>query len=348
MEIQRRMEQRIGTILHGALGDYYEQLCAIRAVRRAMPGTRWVGFYKDEQEFRLLRHFELDMLDEVHPAAAVADVPVDRFYQYQVRDIELQQDIISRLPDQVRNKFDQSVNLKPWHEIRRHDFSKSPMALGLSDLGKEFLPICNRLNGIDDELFKNKLTIGYLWRHRGKGADAVKPIFQRSVEWILQTKSELFSRLVTEHNAHVIVAGMKRVQHDEETRRILDTYGFLQGSYKGKYTEHALDIPAANVTYLKGLGFAAEMEIMDRCDLLMMMPSGFSEALWMRRRTPVVLLDPPPVYMAKIFWNRMPLFDNYAARYAWYNTVTPHTADNVVRFLTKENLLMRREKGWNL
>jgi hypothetical protein len=37
-------------------------------------------------------------------------------------------------------------------------------------------------------------------------------------------------------------------------------------------------------------------------------PSGFTEGLWLKRGRDTVLMDPPPHYLAKIAYHRMPLF----------------------------------------
>src|SRR3989339_407259 len=336
-------EKVIGTILHGALGDYYEQLLAIRIERESRNGEKWIGFYKEEREFRIISHFNIDMLEECYPVERLQEIQVDEYFQFQVKDSELRADIFDKLPRDKRAMFDLKTNNKPWAWIRKHDFASSGLELSLSALGKEFLPVSMQLNGIDESIFGRKFTVGYLWRYRSESG-AVKNYFQKSADWIIKSKSELFRRLINENGAHIFVAGMHRQVHSPEVLATLTKYGFHAGSYKGKYTDMVLDLPPSNVTYLKGVGFAAEMELMSRCDLLVMMPSGFSEALWMKRKVPVLLTDPPPGYLAKMVWNRMPLFDNLSLDYAYNNMFVSHTADNMMKFLEKKALLSKKRR----
>jgi len=329
----------IGTIIHGALGDCYEQLIAIKINKTLITNTKWIGFFAVKERMDAMVHFNLEMLDEFYQIEEIGNVNVDEFYQFQIKDIELRTGVLDHLDDNVRAKFDFEKNILPWHTLRSFDYAKGGLSLELSDTGKSYLPLCCRLNNVSDELFITKFTIGFLWRYRSKGG-AVNPLFQRSKEWILKTKSELFNELIDKYNAHIIIAGMdKGEQLSGEMLEAQKVAGVVNGEYKSKFTSDALDIPSDGCTYLKGLGYAAEMEIMSRCDLLLLMPSGFSEPLWMRHSNKVLIMDPPPVYMAKIWRNRMPLFNNKKLAYAWFNTFIPHTKDNVIAFL-KRNLLL--------
>lgn len=331
--------KRIGTILHGALGDYYEQLCSIKIMKTSMPEAKWIGFFAVKERMDAMVHFDLSMLHEVYSAEEIERVDVDEFFQFQIKDIELTEDILDHLPDKIREKFDLNTNILPWHTIRSFDFTISGLSLELSETGKAYLPLCYSLNKVTEELLNSKFTVGFLWRYRSKGG-AVNPLFQRSKEWILKTKSELFNELITKYNAHIIIAGMDK--GEQPSGDILDAQkvaGVVNGEYKSKFTNDTFDTPSDHCTYLKGLGYAAEMEIMSRCDLLLLMPSGFSEPLWMRHCNKVLVMDPPPVYMAKIWRNRMPLFNNNKLAYAWFNTFTPHTKDNVITFLERNSLL---------
>lgn len=333
------MAKRIGTVIHGALGDCYEQLCVVKNIRTTNPGGKWIGFFAVKERLEAMRHFELDMLDEVYGADQLPNVPVDEFYQFQINDIELRQELLDRLPDEIRNKFNFKTNILPWHVLRSIDYSKSGFGLELSQAGTSYLPLCCDLNGVTEALFTSKFTVGYLWRYR-VGGGAVSPMFQKSQEWILRTKSELFNELIEKYNAHIIIAGMGKTSDSVPCEHNAAAAGVVAGEYQSKYTESRLNIPGDCCTYLKGLGYAAEMAIMSRCDLLLMMPSGFSEPLWMRRNTPAVLIDPPPVYLAKLWRHRMPFFNNLQLDYALYN-ITSHTKENVLKFLLRHKLLNR-------
>jgi len=330
-------KKRIGTIIHGALGDCYEQLCAIRKLRQRDQTNSWVGFFAVKERLDAMRHFKLDMLDEIHLAEEISVINVDYFYQFQVKDCELKSEVIDVLPDSIKSKFDLKHNKKPWSFIRLHDFRHSVLELELSDAGKDYLPICFKENGIDPAIFGRDLTIGYLWRYRSSGG----AYFQHPKDWIMRTKSELFRRLIDEHGARILICGMNKDAGTNEAipEDILTRAGFVKGEYMSKFAEARLDLPQDRCTYLKGIGYAAEMEIMSRCDLLLMMPSGFSEALWMKQKAPVVLIDPPPDYMLRLAWNRMPLFNNNNPRYFYHNNFVKHSERNVIKFLKQRKLL---------
>lgn len=331
--------QILGTIIHGALGDCYEQLCAIKLLKLTMPDTKWIGFFAVSERMDAMVHFKLDMLDEVYKIDVIESVHVDKYFQFQIKDAELNDEVLNRLSNKLRIKFDFKNNILPWHVLRTIDYENGGIKLELSEIGKTYLPICCDLNNVSDEVFNSKFTVGFLWRYRVKGG-AVNPLFQRSKEWILKTKSELFNELIDKHNAHIIVAGMdKGSAQTNEITNAQKVAGVVSGEYNSKYTNDTLEILSDNVCYLKGLGYAAELEIMSRCNLLLLMPSGFSEPLWMKHSEKVVLIDPPPVYMAKLWRNNMPFFNNNKLYYRWFNTFTPHTKSNVLKFLYKNSLL---------
>ena len=340
---QERLDMKtIGTIIHGALGDCYEQLCAIRNIRKSdkYNDTRWVGFFAAQERLNAMKHFDLEMLDEIHLASNISSIDIDIFYQFQIFDGELQRDIISKLPDHLKLKFDLTHNIKPWNVIKQHDYHKAPLELCLSAIGKEYLPINAHENLVDMDMFGKRVTIGYLWRYRSPGG-AIKPYFQKSKNWIIHTKSELFKHLIKKHDAHIIICGMKKdkTHHALISKETLDKAGFVEGEYRAKCADYALDLPDNKCTYLKGLGFAAELEMISKCDIIFTMPSGFSEALWMKRPSSVLLIDPPPDYLIKIGYNRMPLFNNLIPSYMMFNNFTTHTVNNVMDFIAKKGLL---------
>ena len=127
--------ERVGTIIHGALGDCYEQLCAIKKLRQIEPSRRWIGFFAVSERLDAMRHFKLDMLDEVYMASKILSVDVDYFYQFQVKDYELRRDVIDLLPEDIKSKFDLECNKKPWNLIKSHDFKQAGLELELSDMG---------------------------------------------------------------------------------------------------------------------------------------------------------------------------------------------------------------------
>jgi len=341
----------IGTVLHGALGDYYEQLCAIKLLRnRYAHKQRWVAFFAEDHRIAAMRHFRLDMIDEYYSADMITNINVDKFVQFQIKDRELNDLILSKLPAEILAKFNLKKVLKPWTIIKDFDFRKSGLRLDLSTTGEGYVPVCMKENGISSEIFKNKFVIGYLWRYR-ESWDAINPAFQKSKSWIIQTKNELFRKLISEYNAHILICGMSR--HDSTPNQtiidadFLNSFGFRKGEYCSKYTDLSFDLPPNSCTYLRGLGYAAEMEIMSRCDLLLMMPSGFSEPLWMMRKNPVIMLDPCLDYMIKLWWNRMPFFNNLNMHYAIFNLFTSHTPEKVINFLKAQGIFPPKQKVLN-
>jgi hypothetical protein len=317
----------VGSILHGAYGDYYEQLLCLKQYKRTHPDTRLVLFFASEHRRKELAVLDLSFADEVHGAEALASVPVDRFFQFQIRDPELQSDVLAKLPDSIRAKFDDSTNHKPWSYLRGLDFSDPDVDVGLNAAGNEVLPKVMAENGLDEALFRGRFTVGFLWRYRNT-LSAISPLWQTSESVARQTKADLLGALIRRYDAHVIVAGMNVRRNQENWYRI-----------EAKFSDKDLGLPASRCTYLKGLSWALEVEIMRRCSLCLVMPSGFSEALWIKRAGPTVLVDAPPHYLVKLLWNRMPLFDINSARDWWFQFRQPHTAERVLAHLDHKGLL---------
>src|SRR6516164_2737758 len=87
----------IGSILHGAYGDYYEQLVCLKHFKRTHPADRLILFFASEHRYQELKVLDLSFADKVHAASALTSVPVDRFLQYQIKDEELQADVLAKL-----------------------------------------------------------------------------------------------------------------------------------------------------------------------------------------------------------------------------------------------------------
>jgi hypothetical protein len=110
-----------------------------------------------------------------------------------------------------------------------------------------------------------------------------------------------------------------------------------------KFTEKRLDLDTRHCTYLKGLSWGLELEIIRRCSLCVVMASGFSEALWMKRQGATVMVDTPPDYVAKLLWNRMPFFNLFHPSELYFQLRQPHTADRVLRYLKRRTFLPGRQ-----
>lgn len=291
----------LGSILHGAYGDYFEQAVCLKAFRLRHPEVKLKLFAAASHRLAELQVLDFSWADCFELWTEIPKHDIDTFFQFQVRDPELQADVLSKLSLDVLRKFDLKNNRLPWQTLR----SILPLApeqqLGLSELGRATLPNLLRENGIDPQLF-NQPTIGFLWRHRASGG-AVKPLVQSDAVELVEKYSRLFGRLIDTYGCHVLVCGMKVSRTPENMHRI-----------DAKFPKYGLDLPSEFSTYLKGLSWALELEILSGCTLCVANPSGFSEALWIKRGRGVVLLDPPPHYLAKALWHRVPLFNLQSAR----------------------------------
>lgn len=314
---------RIGSILHGAYGDYYEQLLCLKDYKRKNPGDEIVLFFASDSRLRAMRVFDLSFAGEIHSAQEIATVPVDTFRQFQVRDAELQREILSRLPEETLAKIDLNVNRKPWNCLREINLRDSASDLELSELGRSLLPGCMEQNQVDAGLFSDRLTVGFLWRHRKPG-EYLRTYGQTPEQTVLETKSDLFQRLIKRYCAHILIAGMN-FSGDRESIERTDN----------KYTEKSLNLDPEHCTYLKGLSWGLELEIMRRCSICYVMPSGFSEALWIKRNGPTILVDAEPDYLLRLLYNRMPFYNLFDASRLLFALRQPHTADRVLAFTRK-------------
>ena len=329
LALKSSQKVRIGTILHGAYGDYYEQMVAWRYLKQQNPNIELVVFYANDLRMQELAVYDHSFADEVHPRSALVSVPVDRFFQFQVLDQELQDETISPLPDEIKSQIDLQTNNKPWTYVKRA-WKESPELcdLPLSSLGEQRLPVIQEQNQIPEELFENHFTVGFLWRYRTAGG-AISEAGQTPIEVLLEERSALFRKLMEEHNAHILVCGMGIKTTDANRDRT-----------DNKYDSYQLDLPEENVTYLQGLSWALELEIIRRCSLGVMMASGFSEALWLKNQGKrIIAVDTPQHYLKKVVWNRVPFFDMLQPREFAFQLRQPHTAERVYNRLTRKNLL---------
>lgn len=328
------MVARVGSILHGAYGDYYEQLVALRYYKAKYPAVRLIVFYASDLRMSELAVFDHSFAEEVHSHTALPDVPVDRFLQFQVRAEELRSDVLDRLAPEVLAKIDLRRNLKPWNFIRSAWRADPALCdIPLSDAGQLRLPEIIVANRIPPGVFDEKFTIGFLWRYRRPGSGHISHVGQIPSELILEERSALFRRLISELDAHILTCGMS-VRTTDENRARTDN----------KYDTWSLDLPADRVTYLQGLSWGLELETLRRCDLCVVMASGFSEALWLKRRGEATLaVDTPPSYLKRLLWNRAPFFQVLSSGELSFQLRQPHTAEKVYRRLAARGLLTRRQ-----
>jgi hypothetical protein len=286
----------VASILHGAYGDYYEQAVCLKSYRLDHPEVRLKLFAADAHRFEELRTLDFSWADCFEMHTEVPRHRVDEFLQFQVRDGELQRDVFSRLSSDIVRKIDFRSNLLPWRFLRSILPLTSERQLDLSEFGRGALSVMMKENGIAPEVFQRP-TIGFLWRYRG-ASGAVRGALQADAEQLVAKYSRIFRRLIDAYGCHILVCGMK-VQRTPENKHRIDA----------KYPEYGLDLPEESCTHLKALNWAVELEILSRCTVCVANPSGFSEALWIKRGMGVILVDPPPHYLAKAVWHRAPFFN---------------------------------------
>ena len=312
------MSKRVGSIIHGALGDCYEQLVCLQKFKEENSCVTLIGFFAVENRHRAFLHYDLSLFDELYSRDMIGNIPVDEYYQFQINDDELQENIIKKLASVELNKFDLKKNVLPWKILRKHDYVVSPLTLKLSDRGLEYLKFVKNIHKIVDN---NNMKVGFLWRYRKDGINSFgqypKNIIKRNI-------SEILNYYQKYYEAHIYVCGMGagKLQNIDCYQKVLDEGGIAVGEHKYKFDEALLDIDGRNATYLMGTGYAAEMEIMSQCDLIITMPSGFSEPLWMKNPKKVVMVFSPLEYLIKLWKHRMPFFDNTTLKGKIFNSFT--------------------------
>jgi hypothetical protein len=289
-------ETVIASILHGAYGDYYEQAVCLKNLRLSQPNTRLKLFAASPHRLAELRVLDFSWADYFELFTEIPEHGIDRFFQFQAHDPELRAKVFSKLPPSVLAMVQSEPNRRPWHSLR----SILPLApaqqLGLSQAGRDLLPQVMRDNGINPNIFQGP-TVGFLWRHR-TSSGYVKSTLQVDAAQLVEKYSRLFRRLIDSHACHILICGMKVPRTPENMHRI-----------DAKYPDYGLDLPGESATHLRGLSWALELEILSRCTVCVVNASGFSEALWIKRGAGVLLVDPPPHYLAKMLWHRMPFFN---------------------------------------
>jgi len=285
----------VGSILHGAYGDYYEQAVCLKYFRLRHPHVRVKLFAAAANRLAELRVLDFSWADCFEMYTEITNHLVGDFLQFQAQDWELKKDVLSKLPPALVERIAPQSNRLPWRSLRSILPLQQQEQLGLSDEGRQMLPVVMNDNGISPEIFQRP-TIGFLWRYRTHGG-AIKAN-QTDPHELAAKYSRIFRRLIGSYGCHVLICGMKVSQTTENRRRI-----------DAKYPEYGLDLPPESSTHLKGLSWALELEILSRCTLCVANPSGFSEALWIKRGSGVLLVDPSVHYLAKALRHRVPFFN---------------------------------------
>lgn len=318
----------IGSILHGAYGDYYEQALCLKHWKLTHPGARLELFFASPHRMAELRVFDWSFADGVYLWDELQRRHVDQMMQFQVRDAELQADVIAHLPAATRALLPEDNRL-PWHYIRRYAPFAAKFQLELSAAGVARRAEIEAGFGLDARVWERP-TIGFLWRYRAPGG-AIKNLWPSDPSDYAAKYSRVFRRLIDAFDCHVLICGMKVRTTQENAHRV-----------DNKYPEFGLDLPSERSSHLTGQSWGAEMEILTKCDLTLSNPSGFSEALWLRRGSDALVVDPPAHYVALLAKHRMPLFDFLTPAGMIHAVTVPHGEDRIVRYVAKR----LRKKGY--
>ena len=283
----------VGTVLHGAYGDYFEQLLCIVDLAKKHPQYDFHLFFANPHRMKEFEFLDMSFAKTVALHDKIESVEVDTFYQFQIFDQELKDDVISHLSEPTKAKFDFNVNLLPHVYMNTvQETKKVRFDLEFNDAGMQNF---NRIKStLPKDIFKNK-TIGFMWRYRAANG-AVNPLFMPSEETLKDKYSEVLQKAIEEWDCHVLVAGMK-VKTTDENRHMVDA----------KFPEYGLNFQHENLHYLPGKGWLAEVELIANCDIVICNPSGFSEAIFLKGKDCIVV-DPPLHYVVKTLKNGFSLF----------------------------------------
>jgi len=290
--------QIVGSILHGAYGDVYEQAICLKHYKSCHPEIELRLFASTSIRLVSFEALDLSFASSFSLWTHVETfTDIDRFFQFQIYDSELRDDVLSKLSPLCREKFDFETNMLPWDYMKAHRLIPVPerFQLNLSKEGESDLTKVESMNQIPASIWE-KPTISFLWRYR-MGQGAISSFGQKSKEELVNSYSKLFSQLIEKYDCHLLVCGMN-IRTTDANRAVTDN----------KYSEFGLVLPTPNVTYLQGLSWTLELEIASRATVCCGHASGFTEALWLKRGKDVVLMDAPPHYLLKAAYHRMPLF----------------------------------------
>jgi len=319
----------IGTILHGAYGDYFEQIHCIRHLQVQNPSLRFHLFFANPYRMEEFEKLDLSFAVTRRLHTELEDAKIDRFYQFQVNDIELRVDILDQLSDSVLGKFDRKNNLLPHVYMRRFMFPNY-RNFNISFTEQGLANIRDIERGLPPGFF-SKRTVGFMWRYRSKSG-AISPRFTRPAEDLREKYSLVLEEVADRWDCNVLVAGMN-VETTEANKYYVDA----------KFPEYGLNVRNDRIHYLPGKGWLAEIELLSRCDVVVCNPSGFSEALFLKGKE-CLLVDPPLHYVLKTVKNGLPLFGIGARSTAQMLTTLragtrAHSAKYILSFL--ENSLNR-------
>jgi hypothetical protein len=289
----------VGSILHGAYGDLYEQAICLKHYAASHPEVELKLFAATRTRLEAFRALDLSFSKVFSLWTEIENHgDIERFFQFQVHDEELKRDVLSKLPERTLVKIDRDINNLPWVYLRHNDLIPTPHSfqMTLSESGVTELSKVAEANAISATTWQ-KPTINFLWRYRRTGG-AIGSFGQKSQDELVHSYSAMFRRIIAEFDCHIIICGMNIITTDANRERT-----------DNKYPNFGLDLPIERATYMKGLSWPLELEIASRATVCCGHASGFTEALWLKRGGDVVLMDALPHYLAKVAYRRMPLFD---------------------------------------
>lgn len=292
------MAKIVGSILHGAYGDLYEQALCLKHFAATHPDTELRLFAATPVRLESFSAVDLSFAASFQLWTAIDSQPeITQFFQFQVHDAELRADVLDRLTPAARAKFDLDTNHLPWDYMREHKLipERGAFTLPLNGKGRFQLGEILRKTAVPGDIW-SRPTVSFLWRYR-KGAGAISSFGQKSEQEMVAGYSRMFRKLIDETGCHVLVFGMNIVTTEQNRART-----------DNKYPSFGLELPPSNVTYFKGMSWPVELEIASLATVCSGHPSGFTEGLWLKRGRDTVLMDAPPHYLAKIAYHRMPLF----------------------------------------
>ena len=310
----------VATILHGAYGDYIQQSMCLRHLHLNNPNLKFKIYFANRNRYNVFQALDYSFADKTALWTEIDNDEFDLFYQYQVFDPELRQDVIDKLSQKVKDKIDKQNNILPWQYLPKF-FPPSPEnLLPLSKYGHKLLKDEIESKGLDDNFF-SKPTIGVVWRYRTPGG-SIAPYMQPTSDSMLEKYSYVLKKLIDEYDCNVMVFGMKR-KMEGIVKHILDN----------KFPEFGLDIPESHTRYVNGLNFVVNAHIASKANILLVHASGFSEYVYMMRNENIFLVDAPLVYMLKILKYRLPFFDHFNPTTFVRHWVRPHSTKRIYKWL---------------
>lgn len=294
LSVNNNKNQNIATILHGAYGDYFEQLLCIVDLAEKNSQHNFLLFFANPYRMQEFLKLDLSFAFKIALTTEIEQSDIDCFYQFQVLDIELKEEVLSTLKPETLKKFDLENNLLPHIYMNTMQASKRErFSLPFSKSGEESYADIKAHLPTD---FFDKKTIGFMWRYRSANG-AVNPMFMPDENTLKTKYSEVLEDAIAKWDCNVLVAGMK-VKTTEENKYVVDA----------KFPEYGLNFQHQNLHYLPGKGWLAEVELIAQCDIVICNPSGFSEAIFLKGKE-CIIVDPPLHYVLKTIKNGFPLFN---------------------------------------